>query len=99
MIHLFCLFWSKKLVIMRFCLFTSLLFLLFSCGAKEEKICECLEVGDRFNQLSSELLGSNDVSEEQRDEMISLKKEKTKKCADFQTMSGEEMLKRKAECE
>ena len=82
---------------MRFYLFISLFFL-FSCGSGDKKICDCLEAGDKLNQLSAQLL-EGEVTPEKKAEMLKLKKEKIKKCEEFQTMSGEEMLKRKAECE
>lgn len=83
---------------MRFYLFISLFLFLFSCGSKDTKMCDCLEVSNRLNQLSSELL-INDVTEEQKKEMKALQKEKEQKCEDFQTMSGEKMLKLKEECQ
>ena len=82
---------------MRFYLFMSL-FLLFSCGSKDTKMCDCLEAGDKLNQLSADLLVS-EVTKDQQEEMVSLKKDRDVKCKDFQTMSGEEMLRRKAECQ
>ena len=83
---------------MRFYLFTALSFVLLACGSKDTKMCDCLEVSDRLNQLSSELL-INDVTPAQKKEMKSLQKQKDKKCKDFQTMSGEEMLKLKEDCQ
>ena len=82
---------------MRYCIFLSG-FLLFACGTKDTKMCECLEVGEKLNQLSAKLL-VNEVTEKQKEELFRLRAEKEKKCKDFQTMGGEEMLKRKAECE
>jgi hypothetical protein len=73
-------------------------FLLFSCGTKDTKMCECLEVGEELNQLSAKLLTS-EVTEQQKKDLFRLRAEKDKKCKDFQTMGGEEMLKRKAECQ
>lgn len=84
-------------MIMRFYLFISL-FLLFSCGSGDQKICECLEAGDRLNQLSAELL-EGEVTPAKKEEMLKLKQEKNRKCKEFESMGGEEMLKRKAECE
>lgn len=82
---------------MRFYLF-SLLFLLFSCGSGDQKICQCLEAGDRLNHLSARLLES-EVTPQLKAEMLKLKEEKAEKCKQFESMGGEEMLKRKAECE
>jgi len=81
---------------MRFYPFILLVFL-FSCNAKDQKMCDCLEAGDKLNQLSAELL-VNEVTPSQKAEMEKLKAAKAEKCKDFQTMSGEEMLKRKAAC-
>lgn len=72
--------------------------LLFSCTQRDKKMCDCLETGDKLNKLSSELL-QNSVTKTQKDELFKLRAEKDQKCKDFQTMSGEEMLKKKATCE
>lgn len=74
-----------------------LLFVLFSCGSKDQQMCDCLEAGEKLNQLSAELLVS-EVTPSQKKEMEALKADKETKCADFQTMGGEEMLKKKAAC-
>ncbi len=82
---------------MRYCLFC-LLFLLVSCGPKDPQMCSCLESSEQLNQLSSRLL-SGKVTQAQKDSLIQLRAETAKKCLNYQTMSGEEMLKRKADCQ
>ena len=71
--------------------------LLFSCNSRDPKMCDCLDAGDKLNKFSSKLL-TKEASQKDVVEMKKLKAEKVKKCADFQMMSGEEMLKKKASC-
>ncbi|TXI85760.1 MAG: hypothetical protein E6Q37_05660 [Crocinitomicaceae bacterium] len=61
-------------------------------------MCSCLESSEQLNQLSSRLL-SGKVTQAQKDSLIQLRAETAKKCLNYQTMSGEEMLKRKADCQ
>ncbi|MES2589317.1 MAG: hypothetical protein V4622_10070 [Bacteroidota bacterium] len=75
----------------------SITILLFSCVSKDTKMCDCLEAGEKLNDFSAKIL-MKEVSQKEAQEMKKLKAEKAKKCADYQKMSGEEMLKRKAEC-
>lgn len=76
---------------------TAFIFCLFACSQRDQKMCDCLDSGDKLNKFSSKLLlreaSSKDVAEMQK-----LKADKNKKCKDYQTMSGEEMLKKKATC-
>ncbi len=71
--------------------------LLFSCSSRDPKMCDCLESGDKLNKFSAELFEKEPTAADQ-EKMKRLRDEKAKKCADFQNMSGEEMLKRKATC-
>ena len=71
--------------------------ILFSCNSRDPKMCDCLDAGDKLNKFSSKLL-TKEASQKDVAEMKKLKAEKAKKCADFQMMSGEEMLKKKATC-
>lgn len=74
-----------------------ILLILASCSSKDPKMCECLEAGEKLNQFSSEIM-MKEITATDAEKMKTLKAEKAKKCADYQEMSGEEMLKRKAEC-
>lgn len=80
-----------------------LYFLVFLCAitltgcSEKDTICECIEIGDQLNKKSSKAL-THTPSETEIAEIKRLRKEKTKKCAEFQKMSGPEMLKRKATC-
>lgn len=74
-----------------------ILIFLGSCSSKDPKMCECLESGEKLNQFSSEIM-MKEINASDAKKMQTLKADKTKKCADYQEMSGEEMLKRKAEC-
>lgn len=69
---------------------------LSSCGGKDT-ICECIEIGDKLNKKSSKAL-THTPSQKEIKEIKQLQKEKAKKCAEFQKMSGKEMLERKASC-
>jgi len=57
-----------------------------------------LEAGDKLNQHSAELLQKETLTDEDQSKMTALKKAKEKECVDYQTMSGEEMLKLKESC-
>ena len=76
-------------------IFTGLL--LLSCSGKDTQFCKCLEAGEALNNFSSELF-QKDMDQSKADELNKLKEAKQKACANYQTMSGEEMLKRKKEC-
>lgn len=86
---------------MKVLLFSASLFFLFgitltSCGGKDT-ICDCIEAGEKLNKESHKLL-TKTPTEADAKKMKELKKVKEQKCKDFQTMSGEEMLERKATC-
>jgi maleate cis-trans isomerase len=74
------------------------LLIIASCSSKDPKMCECLEAGEKLNQFSSEIM-MKEINANDAKKMQTLKANKAKKCADYQEMSGEEMLKRKAECD
>lgn len=80
--------------------YTYLLFLVsfLACESKDTKMCDCLKTSEKLNKVSSKLF-MNDLSEKEMKEFQALKREKVKKCATYQTMSGEEMIKRKNECD
>jgi maleate cis-trans isomerase len=79
-------------------LVSCVLFLLISCGQSDPKMCSCLEAGEKLNNYSSKMF-TKEITEKDVKEMQKLREDKAKKCVDYQTMSGEEMLKRKADCE
>lgn len=70
---------------------------LTACGEKDS-ICACIEAGDKLNKLSSEVLEGK-KSDINQQEWKKLKVDKEKKCKEFETMSGPEMLERKKNCE
>ncbi len=72
--------------------------LLFSACGEKDAICDCISAGDQLNKESHKLLTKTPTEADVK-KMKELKKEKELKCKDFQTMSGEEMLERKATCE
>ena len=67
-----------------------------ACG--RDKICDCIDAGEALNKKSHEILKNETVSEAEKKTVLELKKVKEEKCHEFQTMSGPEMLKRKASC-
>jgi hypothetical protein len=71
--------------------------LLVSCNSGDRKMCDCLEAGQQLNDYAARIL-LEEVSAEEAAQLKQLKKVQQVKCKDFQLMSGEEMLKRKAEC-
>jgi hypothetical protein len=78
-------------------IYFSILVLLFSCGTKDTKICDCLVAGESLNKFSAKMM-LKDANSADLKEMTKLKENKRKKCAAYEAMSGEEMLKLKANC-
>lgn len=80
--------------------FYSILFisglLLTSCGEKDS-ICACLESGNQLNKKANSILQNGSTAKDEQ-ELKTLKADKKKKCAEFETMGGEEMKKRMADC-
>lgn len=71
--------------------------LLLSCNSKDEQFCKCLHAGEELNDFSSKLF-TEEITEEKATKLKTLKSNKKKECADYQTMAGEEMLQKKSEC-
>ena len=69
-----------------------------ACSQRDEQFCKCLEAGEKFNVEANKLLNGKSSSMS-KVERAKLKKDKEIACANYQTMTGEEMLKRKADCE
>ena len=78
-------------------LFIALPILLAACSSKDEQFCKCLNAGEELNSYASKML-TQEVTKEKANKMQQLKDAKKKECANYQTMMGDEMLKRKAEC-
>lgn len=68
-----------------------------SCG--RDKICECIEVGDALNRKSSAVLSKGNPSKADEKILVDLRKKKQAACKQFETMSGPEMMERKASCD
>lgn len=71
---------------------------LFSCSSKDDQFCKCMQAGEELNEFSAKML-SEEVTAEKAAKMKELKEIKKKECVDYQTMMGDEMLKRKANCD
>ena len=56
-----------------------------------------MQAGEELNEFSAKML-TEEVTKEKATKMQQLKDAKKKECANYQTMMGDEMLKRKAEC-
>lgn len=82
---------------MKILFIVSLILFTVSCSSRDPKMCDCLEAGEKLNKQSEKIL-SEGITAADAQKMMQLKEEKNKKCADFQTMSGEEMLKKKEGC-
>jgi hypothetical protein len=78
-------------------LFIALPIILAACSSKDEQFCKCLSAGQELNDFSAKML-TEEVTKEKANKMQQLKEAKKKECVDYQTMLGDEMLKRKAEC-
>jgi hypothetical protein len=74
--------------------------LLFSvgCSPSDPQFCECLEKSDAFNEASAEVIAHPEKTQTFETQK-KLKVEKEKACEEYLDMSGEDMLKRKADCE
>lgn len=71
--------------------------ILASCTQKDPKMCACLEVSETLNEKTAAAIQKAPTKEEVAT-IKKLRDEKEQKCIDFQTMSGEEMLKKAATC-
>lgn len=68
-----------------------------SCSSKDKQFCKCLEAGEKLNNFASELLERGATKEDEA-KIKELREVKDKECANYQTMGGEEMKKKQAEC-
>ena len=73
------------------------LFFLFSCSEAEDKLCDCIKVGDELNEKTHEIL-QNEPTEKSVKELKALRQKKNKVCKDFKDMSGKELMRRKETC-
>lgn len=72
--------------------------LFFSCSnEKDGQFCKCLEAGEKLNSFSVGMLQET-ITAKEADSLKKLKAAKKEACANYQTMKGDEMLKRKKEC-
>lgn len=69
----------------------------FSCSSPDP-ICGCIKAGNTLNKKAHSIL-ENGSTEKDEKELQQLKKETKKACAEFETMGGQEMKKRMAECD
>ena len=69
---------------------------LIACSSNTE-ICSCLESGKKLEIFSAELL-QREATVKDLKKMKKLKADQEKKCVDFQTMDGAQMLELKEAC-
>lgn len=77
------------------------LLLLVSCSSnKDERFCECLSVGEKLNIEAAKYSSKSikEVSSEEVEALKKLSKEKDSVCSPYDSMNGEEMLKKKEAC-
>ena len=75
----------------------ALTLLLFASCGEEDTICACIEAGDKLNQKANAILEKGSTSADEK-ELQALKAEKKKKCAEFETMGGDQMKERMKDC-
>ena len=78
-------------------LFSVAIALLFACDSKDPQFCSCMLAGEELNDFSSKLF-QQEMTQEKAAKLMELKQAEKTACADYQTMDGQEMLKRKAAC-
>jgi len=71
---------------------------LSACGSKDEQFCECLKAGDELNKVTAKFM-TEVPTEKDAEKIQELKSEKNEACKSYTEMSGDEMRKRKADCE
>jgi hypothetical protein len=79
-------------------IFLSSILIGVSCSSKDQQFCDCLKSGDSLNTFSSKLF-DKEITPNLQKQLQKLKSTKASACKDYQIMSGEKMLKLKAECE
>ena len=84
---------------MRLLAMISLILFLGGCAPSDPQFCECLKKSEAFNNASVRVVSKISQTRSAFETAKKLKKEKEEACKDYVNMSGEEMLKRKAECE
>lgn len=83
---------------MRILILTAAILSFTACSGRDDKMCDCLEVSEKLNIHTAEAL-QGEINQDQKEVIFKLREEKAEKCKDFETMSGEKMLKLKATCE
>jgi hypothetical protein len=85
-------------IMKRIVLLTISVFCLSACSTKTNPLCECIQKSESLNNLSSEILSSEIVSQEKQKELFRLRKEIDSVCAPFKMMGPEELYKMRNEC-
>lgn len=73
-------------------------FFTFSGCSSDKGLCDCLEKGNELNQLSNELLFSEEVTNEQEEQLQQLRNEVEIKCEQFKEMNPDELRKLRLSC-
>jgi hypothetical protein len=69
-----------------------------SCENEINPLCNCIEKSEALNQLSSKILGMEEVSVDLQKELFALRAEIDSVCAPFRMMGPEELYKMRNEC-
>jgi len=69
-----------------------------SCSSKDEQFCECLSAGKNLNNETQQFFDKAPTDEDQK-RIQELKKLKNDACKNYTEMGGDEMRKRKEDCE
>lgn len=81
-------------------LFYSLLigFVFCGCQSKDSQFCKCMEISNRLNEVSNDIL-KNGRDSKLQNTFRNLKLKKQKACEKYLEMGGKEMLEKKAACQ
>lgn len=71
-------------------------FSLLSCGERDS-ICDCIDASSQLNKEVNKVL-LKEATKKDEENLLKLRLEKKKKCAEFENMSGKEMMERKESC-
>lgn len=74
---------------------------LVACSSKrDDQFCECLSISDELNNVVADVTSRalNELKDEDAAKLKDLTAKKDQKCADYEVLGGEELLKLKEAC-
>jgi hypothetical protein len=69
-----------------------------ACSNELNPLCDCIQKSESLNNLSSDILALETVSQEKQEELFQLRKDIDSICAPFKMMGPEELYKMRNEC-